>query len=89
MPATNNRLAAMPADETQHQLLFTYWQQFRLTERRWTSEYILYFEFSIGFSCQAVTIKFPEQQQAVSVSGSASLPAVKQASTPDMKIDNW
>jgi|KBSSwiS6_1023812.scaffolds.fasta_scaffold02473_3 hypothetical protein len=34
MPATNNRLAAMPADETQHQLLFTYWQQFRLTERR-------------------------------------------------------
>ena len=38
-----------------------------MTERIWTTEYILYFGLLIGFSCQADNYKIPAQQQAVNV----------------------
>jgi hypothetical protein len=57
----------MPADETQHQLCFAFQHRFRLTERSSTKEHILYFGFSIGFSCHADEYKVSAQQQAVHV----------------------
>jgi hypothetical protein len=39
-------------------LIIAYPQLFQLTLRYWATEYILYFGFSIGFSCQADNIKY-------------------------------
>lgn len=64
MPLTS--VASMAANETQHQHKFAYQQQLHLTERKRTNNYILYFGFSIGFSCQADEFKIQARQQAVS-----------------------
>ncbi|MEG4904788.1 hypothetical protein, partial [Microcoleus sp. F10-A1] len=46
---------------------FAYQQYLHPTLHYLATEYILYFVFSIGFSCQADIHKIPAQQQAVNV----------------------
>jgi hypothetical protein len=67
----------MLSDPTKHQLQFYLSTAFQADRTLFSQEYILYFGFSFGFSCQADNYKLPAQQQAANGSQNSIMTVLK------------
>ena len=86
MPNAQHYFAAMPADETQHGLLFRYSAAIPANQTPLSDRIKLYIGFIIGFSCQAYYHRISAQQQALHVVDYAKQNLVQLQAVTDRKL---